>query len=106
MQRQAHTSVIGNMKTRVCYWNKQSEHQNNKKAREKLLQKIVRPQFTGTHCKEGKIKNKKNRTTKSAELITLARIFTIMREYYVPNFIWLKQALSILRGVCISRLSV
>ena len=46
-------------KCRVCYCNMKSEHQNNKSARENLLQQIVRAEFTGIHCKESKIKIKK-----------------------------------------------
>ena len=47
------------IKCRVCYWNMKSEHQNNKRALENLLQKIMRAEFTGTHFKESKIQNKK-----------------------------------------------
>jgi hypothetical protein len=35
-----------------------SEQQNNKRALENLLQKIMRAEFTGIHWKESKIQNK------------------------------------------------
>jgi len=44
---------------RVCYWNIKFEHQNNKRALENLLQKIVGPEYTENPCKEIKIQNKK-----------------------------------------------
>ena len=43
---------------------------------------------------------------KSTELLKSARSGTIKRHIYVPNFVWLQQALSLLRGVFISRPSV
>jgi hypothetical protein len=98
--------VIYIRKYHVCYWNTKSEHQNNKKLLQICYRKLCDRNLPELTAKKAEFKIKKNRTTKSAELINSAKIVKIMCDYYVPNFVWLKRALSFLRGVCISRPSV
>ena len=51
-------------------------------------------------------KKKKNCIKNSAELVKSKRYFSRMDDIYVLHFLWFKQALSFLHGVCISQPSV
>lgn len=95
--------ILGNVACAFGTWNLNTKTTKGlvKTCYRKLCERNL-PELT---AKKAKFKIK-NRTTKSAELINSARIGTIMCHYYVPNFVWLKQALSFLCGVCISRTSV